>query len=204
MGSYLPISAQDAVWKDLPGFDDRYQVSDQGEVRRKAFRCLVGKVRSKTGLAWSVFPECTLKPMRQKTGPRVVLINEDHRRVILSVDYLVLSAFVGVESGWRIRHLDGDLQNNRLENLQWVNDGLIPSKVCRYKIKLTEQEATQAFTDMRDNAVVAAEIGISPLAVELIKRRIIWTQYTRHLSRGNRKLPLINHQYQKTAADGPQ
>lgn len=173
-------------WADIPGFCNRYQVSDEGEVKRKAFKGLVGQVKTKSGLVMRYYPDHILAPKTTQRGLIVVLYDEDQRRLHVNVDYLVLSVFCGVEPFSQVWHLDGNIFNNHLTNLSWKKSGLIPEKECKYKKILSEQEVQKAFTDERSNAVVAQEIGISPLAVELIKRRVLWTQYTQKLARAKR------------------
>lgn len=181
-------------WIDIPGFANRYRISDEGEVHRKAFKGLVGLPTSKSGLTLRHYPEYTLVQKRTLNGPIVILINEDNRRLHMNLDYLVLSSFRGVEPFSYVHHLDGDCYNNHLSNLQWRNDAIIESKPCKYKKKLTPAEVEKAFMDERELVVVAREIGISPLAVKLIKQRVIWEHYTRHLDRyqcPTRKKPII-------------
>lgn len=100
----------DEIWKDIPGWVGRYQVSDQGRVR-----CLV---------AYG-------KPLAEPRIRRLTPDSSDYLQVGLSVKHatcrtylvhhLVLLAFVGPkpEEGLEGRHLDGDHRNNRLDNLMW-------------------------------------------------------------------------------------
>jgi hypothetical protein len=88
-------------WLPVPGYDGRYYVSDRGEVRshvRKATRLLAQTSRSQAGYR----------------GVSLGIRNPRY------VHVLVLEAFVGPRPhGAVVRHLNGDNQDNRLENLAW-------------------------------------------------------------------------------------
>ncbi|MBF6326798.1 MULTISPECIES: NUMOD4 motif-containing HNH endonuclease [Nocardia] len=90
-------------WRDIPGFEGRYQASDAGLVRSLA----QGRI---------------LKPeiQSQDRHMRVALYGDHGRRRAL-VHRLVLETFVGPAPSDRpiCRHLNGNPQDNRLANLQW-------------------------------------------------------------------------------------
>lgn len=98
----------DSVWKDVPGYDGRYSVSNKGEVKRLEHIDRFGKLLSERTLLQSV-------------------INDGHRQVTFDgrkrflVHYLVLLAFVGDRPTpkTQIRHLDSDPGNNELSNLRY-------------------------------------------------------------------------------------
>jgi len=183
-------------WRELPGFDGRYQVSDHGQVRKVTHYVIVHTVWARNGITRRRVPEITLSQEVTRKGYRVVLLNKDGTRRMLHVDRLVLYAFVGTSGGSYPFHKDGNILNNRLGNLEWKENPnaipkeyrlLPPKKSHRYKKKLTEAEVVKAFTDMRPNKTVADELKISPLCVELIKQRVIWTHFTDGLTRGKRE-----------------
>src|SRR5690348_3410561 len=88
---------------EIEGYPD-YLVTDQGDVislkygRRKVMR-----------------------GMTKKTGYRSVGLCDGSGKVLQRlVHHLVLEAFTGyAPQGMETRHLDGNPQNNRLENLKW-------------------------------------------------------------------------------------
>ena len=92
-------------WKDIPGYEVIYQVSDRGRVRR-----LGGKIG------------------RRYWRGRILKMNPDthgHLQVRLCgksvcVHRLVLETFIGLPpAGREACHNDGRHQNNRLSNLRW-------------------------------------------------------------------------------------
>jgi len=105
-------------WKDVPGYEGSYQVSDCGRVlslerrcdvnggtRRVRQRLLKQTVRFKSGVA----ENCIVK-----------LSNGSEKPEYSSVGRLVLRAFVREPIGDEVAHfLDGDPQNSALLNLMW-------------------------------------------------------------------------------------
>lgn len=63
-----------------------------------------------------------MKKEKDKTKNYVVnLINVDGESKELRVDYLVAQSFVPNPHNYKnIRHIDGNLENNRADNLEWV------------------------------------------------------------------------------------
>lgn len=97
-----------SVWKDVPGYAGRYEVSDAGEVR--------------SNLPWRghVGPRL-LSPHEHTDGYlRVMMRGADGSRKGWFVHRLVLLAFEGeCPEGMETRHLDGDPRNNELSNLRY-------------------------------------------------------------------------------------
>lgn len=96
-------------WRDIPGWEDRYQVSDHG------------RVRSTRTLTDGIVTERILKqrPLPKGGHLRVALckggVCKDYR-----VHNLVLMAFVGPwPEGHVCCHWDDDPTNNHLSNLRW-------------------------------------------------------------------------------------
>lgn len=95
-------------WKDIPGYEGWYQVSDQGEVKRvgKSSGAIVGRV---------------LKQKIRKLGYRGVTLSKNCQVHDFTVHKLVMLAFVGERpSGYEINHKNGISSDNRLENLEYV------------------------------------------------------------------------------------
>lgn len=66
--------------------------------------------------------EKILKENKDNNGYNVVtLTNTEGESKEFRVDYLVASSFVPNPHNYKnIRHIDGDLNNNRADNLEWV------------------------------------------------------------------------------------
>lgn len=85
----------------VPDFEDLYEVSDLGHVRRGP----TGRI---------------LKPGLHPKGYHGVVLSGRGKRASVLIHKLVLEAFVSPRpDGLEARHLDGDPTNNRLSNLIW-------------------------------------------------------------------------------------
>ncbi len=105
------------VWKNIAGYDGKYQVSSLGRVRSKA-----RKVKDSLGRNLS-FPAKIVKPCPYKpTEPYVYVdLSKNGKRIREDVSNLVLNAFKGKrpKKTHQRRHLDNDPSNNAASNLEW-------------------------------------------------------------------------------------
>lgn len=91
-------------WKDIAGFTGKYQVSDLGRVRSYA--------RGRNGTI--------LKHSYDRSGYHRVGLSICRGKVKWSlVHRLVLTTFVGAKVGMQVNHIDGNKDNNTLQNLEW-------------------------------------------------------------------------------------
>lgn len=103
-------------WRDVVGFENSYEVSDQGRVRSKDRSW---PQRSRSGTVY----EHAVKGRVLRPGPT----NYGHLSVVLGrgntkmVHALVLEAFIGPRPSPKhdSRHIDGNPKNNLLINLAW-------------------------------------------------------------------------------------
>lgn len=102
----------DEEWRSIPGFEDRYEVSDRGRVR--SLRMINAKVNYLRGA-----PKI-MAGSRDKDGRHRIVLHQGERRLACQVGVLVLMAFVGPRPEKHdCRHIDGNASNDRLTNLQW-------------------------------------------------------------------------------------
>ena len=111
------------IWKDVPGYEGRYQVSNVGRV--KSLDRIVCQVNR-----WGTISKNRLPGRIRKLTPTAGRDNQDYLGVALRkqgkktrlflVHRLVLETFVGrCPKGKVCCHADGDSKNNRVENLRW-------------------------------------------------------------------------------------
>lgn len=104
---------ENEIWKNIEGYNGKYQVSTLGRVRSVERTIINSRGRKQS------FKETILRPDHAPNGyERVGLFHIGrlkHRRVAK----LVYEAFVGpVPEGMEIDHLNGNNTDNRLENLR--------------------------------------------------------------------------------------
>lgn len=109
------------IWKDIPGYENLYEVSDTGIVRSK-----LRKVIYKDSTI-AIHKSKVLKPYPNKnykydkiTGLRVTLSKNDIQ-VRFFIHQLVMFAFMGpCPEGNEVAHNDSDIYNNNLSNLRYT------------------------------------------------------------------------------------
>lgn len=110
------------VWKDVKGYEGRYQVSNFGRVKSLERKVLT---RRKNGYYYNTVPEKVLKPTLStgKTGgyPTVKLM-KDNKGKTVKVHRLVAEAFIPNPNNYSdVNHKDEDKTNNHVSNLEWCS-----------------------------------------------------------------------------------
>ncbi len=99
---------ESGIWKDIPGYEGAYEISDAGTIRRSSGSSGTYKGR-------------VLHPGLTVWGYRQAHLSLDGKVTPHSVHSLVMLTFVGPRpEGYEINHINGDKQDNRIENLQYV------------------------------------------------------------------------------------
>lgn len=107
------------VWEPIKGYEGLYEISNKGRV--KGF-----KVRN-------AYQEHILKPLFDKDGYCKVNLYKDRKMKRVSVHKLVALTFLGEEEGkQQINHIDGNKENNCVENLEWCT----PKENIHHSIKI--------------------------------------------------------------------
>jgi hypothetical protein len=100
------------IWKPIPGFEGRYEVSNIGRVRSLVAnhngRCCTKK-------------EKILKQATNRLGYSVVRLTDDNKSLhTFTVHRLVMIAFIGLVKGKEVNHINGIKSDNRVENLEYL------------------------------------------------------------------------------------
>lgn len=101
------------IWKDIPGYEGLYQVSNHGRV--KSLERWVqnhGKTQH--------HPEIIKNPSRKSNGYLTLQLYKDNKPKNCYIHRLVAEAFVPNANGKEtVNHINGNKHDNRAENLEW-------------------------------------------------------------------------------------
>lgn len=108
------------VWKDVSGFEGKYQVSNLGRVRNANGRLMKGSIHNKSQYKY-------------------VVLRVNNKRYNKHIHRLVADAFIpNTHNSPCVNHIDGNKTNNVVENLEWctykentahaIKNGLITRK----------------------------------------------------------------------------
>ena len=131
------------VWKDINGFEGRYQISNFGRVKSLGHNDRLNRR----------FKEIVLKQAINAGGYRCVRIYKDGLNYTKKIHRLVSEAFIPTVPGKTIiNHKDGNKLNNSIENLEWCTYGENMSHAIRTGLNST-----------RSAVAVRAETGKKPI-----------------------------------------
>lgn len=169
-------------WKPIPDYEDLYQVSDRGRVRRIAG----GK---------GTYVGHILRPRDNNCGYPCVMLYKNKHRKLRTVHTLVTEAFLGPRpAGLQVNHKNGIKEDNRIGNLEYVTQ----SENIRHSFRVlgrkrsggvsrgeTNGQAKLTATDVRavrrlyvEGGVTQYELaeryGVSQYAIWCVLRRKRW------------------------------
>lgn len=103
------------IWKDIKGFEGRYQVSNYGRVKSLA------RIVKRGQNGYRNVKETILSPRTDtKRGYQTISIRIHPKRYNLSLHRLVAETFIPNPNNYPvINHIDGNPSNNNVNNLEW-------------------------------------------------------------------------------------
>lgn len=168
-------------WLPISGYENLYQVSDQGRVRS------LTRSVDRRGCGTCQYVGRSLQPSFVKGYPRVVLKDKGRNRG-REVHKLVVEAFVGpCPVGQEVRHLDGIRSNAKLANL--VYGTRIENQADRrrhgtdnagerqgaHKLTTASVLAIRALRGCVPQAALAERFGVSHTAISDVQTRRRWS-----------------------------
>ena len=166
-------------WKSVVGYEGIYECSDQGRVRS-----LTRRVRNSRGTTSKV-NGCYLRGQTLRGGYLGVNLCRDGTQKTYVIHILMMALFVGPRPpGLVIRHIDGNCQNNKLENL--VYGTYKENSADRYihgtmlfgekmpLAKLTEKDVEFIRASSEPQRKLARLFGVSQTAIGKAKRGENW------------------------------
>lgn len=172
-------------WKDIPEWENYYEISDLGRVRSKV---RIGY----TFLGRREYGGKVLKPIIASNKYHVVnLTKRDpvYIRKQYSIHNLVLMAFIGNRpKGWHGCHNNGDKSDNRLINLRWATalsnaedkkkHGTIPRGEAHQNSRYTEAQAREVYRLFSEENMkiirISEKLGLNYRFVKRICNKEVW------------------------------
>ena len=122
------VSSLEEVWKDIPGYEGWYQVSNLGRVKR------LKKIHYSFGQKHIIEREKILNTSKTKKGYlNVVLTNDGNNKKSFRVHRLVAMVFIpNTENKNEVDHINRIRDDNRVSNLRWATarENRINSSKC--------------------------------------------------------------------------
>lgn len=125
----FPEDLEGEIWKDIDFLKGRYQVSNKGRIRRFAHKRLFKGTES-----FVIGGLCRIS-LDKKGYPTLGYRLENGKCRSKKVHRLVAEAFIpNPENKPQINHIDGNKQNNNVENLEWCANS--ENQLHAYKLGL--------------------------------------------------------------------
>ncbi len=180
------MSMTKETWKEVPGWNGRYLVSDLGKVVTVPFIQI-----DKTGRRYSI-EQKSRKFYPDKDGYLTIVLCKDGRMMYRGVHQLVMNAFIGMPpDGMQVNHKDGNKSNNHLGNLEYVTRSENHLHRCRIlghgrgesngRSKLTEskvREIRKLYADGVSCAAIGRLYGVTAGVAWRVGNKKTWIHVT--------------------------
>lgn len=108
---------EEEIWKDVVGFENYYEVSNYGRVKRKK-----GFTYYKDGRI-AEFSETILKPGKNRKGYYIIYLSVNSKKYTKSIHRLVALAFIDNPNNLpQVNHINCNKLDNKVENLEWMSN----------------------------------------------------------------------------------
>lgn len=109
-------------WKAIPGYEGLYEASNLGQIRTAE-----GKTTSSARFSHRVWKQRIMKLKyqarkgRSAKDARVCLWKDGKEKTFLVARLVAMTWCAGYSEGMTVNHIDGNPENNKSDNLEWVS-----------------------------------------------------------------------------------
>lgn len=151
------------IWRDVPGFEGKYQVSNTGLVKSLPRQKMI---RTRSGICYQNVKERILKTSPDKDGYLQVLLSNGGRKMgggvlCRKVHKLVALAFLpNPLNKPMVNHKgkDGDKTNNHVDNLEWATHVENEAHASKYGLKARGSDFSTAKLSEEDIPIIRKRI----------------------------------------------
>lgn len=170
------ISLESEEWRPVVGYEDAYEVSNQGRVRRigRSAGATIGRLMKQNLIKDGIHLYVGLCPYRQ--GHQMLRKNQKK----FHVHHLVAAAFLGPRpANMVINHKDGCGLNNWAENLEYCTYSENACHAYRLglnHINLTAEKVREirALPDPINQSEIGRQYGVHPSQISRIRCGLVW------------------------------
>lgn len=109
-------------WRTIEGADDKYSVSNLGNVKRNEHYTIVSPTSQHPNGAKMFYEEKEVKGYIDKEGYRIVYLQTSNKKITKKVHRLVAEAFIPNPNNLsQVNHKDENRLNNSVQNLEWCD-----------------------------------------------------------------------------------
>lgn len=168
------------TWKGIKGFENEYEISNQGNLRSK------DRFVKHYKEGYNRFYKGSIKKVRLSSdGYLKCNLKKDGNRYDFRVHRLVAIAFLSNNQDYElVNHINGIKTDNRVENLEWCNaeqNMLHAIKIRLVKTKLTDEEVIEIYNSTLSNRKLGIKYKINASIVWRIKNKKaykhLWLQH---------------------------
>lgn len=102
------------IWKDIKGYEGKYQVSNLGRVKS------LSRMKYMGSSGYRLMPEKILKQANKRGYQTVVLCNDNEHKTTGVHRLVALSFIPNPKNLPQVNHIDENKCNNNVDNLEWV------------------------------------------------------------------------------------
>ena len=147
------------IWKDIKGFEDKYQVSNLGRI--KSLKDKNGKYREKI-----------LKQCITQKGYLSIYLSLESKKYTYTIHRLVAQTFIpNTENKPQVNHIDGNKSNNIVSNLEWCTNSENQKHAWEHGLSVNKGQKPVGAYDINDNLILSFN-SIEEAAKYFNKKRV--------------------------------